>query len=176
MPDARRGRKTRTISPDRENHAKRSVGRRRVHRAPARGTRGREAAGASAPATHRPGPAGTEPAAAHTGACPLRATIPQLLLAAAVVAGTGCAGPPRSHAHRAAASLALLPGTPAPARPAWYDDRLGRNPGVFAGYDGPRLSTVVTTTSGGVRVGFDGRVRDTLRVRTRSESIVTGIR
>ena len=47
---------------------------------------------------------------------------------------------------------------------------------MFAGHDGTRLSTVVTTTSGGVRVGFDGRVRDTLRVRTRSESIVTGTR
>ena len=95
-------------------------------------------------------------------------------VAAALVASAGCVGAPPQ--PRAAGGAVLLPGPASSDGHRWYADRLDRGPRVVAGLDGPRFTESVTRTSGGLRVGFDGRVRDTLTVRSWSESVQTGVR
>lgn len=74
-----------------------------------------------------------------------------------------------------AAPTLLLPESQAHA-PAWFDDRLDRRRVVVAGPPIRRTETVQTFVRRGTRVGFDGRVRDTLRIRARSESSVSTTR
>lgn len=74
-----------------------------------------------------------------------------------------------------AAPTLLLPESQAHA-PAWFDDRLDRRRVVVAGPPIRRTETVQTFVRRGTRVGFDGRVRDTLRIRARSESSLSTTR
>ncbi|BAM04555.1 hypothetical protein [Phycisphaera mikurensis] len=104
--------------------------------------------------------------------------VPRLLVLVAAAAGSGCvtATPATPAPGDAGAGPAVLPGTPAPRAGAWYASRLDGGRGVFAGHEGPVLATRTTRTRGGLRVGADGRVRDTLSTSTRGESVVQGVR
>ena len=102
---------------------------------------------------------------------------PPLVVAALLLtSGAGCASPPRGPLLAAGPAAAVFPRhAPAPGR-AWYENRLDGGIGVPAGREGVRVSTSVTRTRGGLRVGADGRVRDTLEVRTRTRSVGTATR
>ncbi len=72
-------------------------------------------------------------------------------------------------------SLAFDAGEPTPAGPRWYDVRNDATYEVFAGYDSPRETVVVTREWERLRV-YNGRVRDDSHTRTYRESVRHSVR